>query len=38
MMIESSSAPAGGNYGGQTVYFCSVGCQKTYERTHRRST
>lgn len=35
MTIESSTAAAKGVYGGQPVYFCCVGCQKTYERTHR---
>jgi P-type Cu+ transporter len=37
MMIDPSSAAAHGNYGGETVYFCSLDCQKSYERTHRRS-
>jgi len=37
MVIEDSSAAAHGTYGGQPVYFCSVACQKAYERTHPRS-
>jgi YHS domain-containing protein len=37
MAIESRTAATHGTYGGETVYFCSVGCQKTYERTHIRS-
>jgi P-type Cu+ transporter len=37
MLIESSTAAAKGTYGSETIYFCSVGCQKTYERTHPRS-
>lgn len=36
MTIESSRAAARGLYDGQTVYFCCVGCQSQYERTHRR--
>ena len=23
-------------YGGETIYFCNVGCQKKYDQTHRR--
>jgi P-type Cu+ transporter len=37
MVIEQSSAAGHGTYAGETVYFCSAGCQKTYERTHPRS-
>jgi len=37
MIIEQKSAAAHGSYGGETVYFCSVICQKTYEKTHPRS-
>jgi YHS domain-containing protein len=37
MVIEHSAAAAHGTYGVQTVYFCSVACQKTYEKTHPRS-
>jgi P-type Cu+ transporter len=37
MLIEPSTAAGKGTYGGETIYFCSVGCQKTYERTHPRS-
>ncbi|MGA8302953.1 MAG: YHS domain-containing protein [Thermoplasmata archaeon] len=32
MVIEHSSAAAHGIYGTETVYFCSVACQKTFER------
>jgi P-type Cu+ transporter len=38
MVIEHSTAAAHGEYGGETIYFCSVACQKSYERTHPRST
>jgi P-type Cu+ transporter len=31
MMIDSDRAAAQGTYGGQPVYFCSSGCQETYE-------
>jgi len=34
MMIEHSTAAAHGTYDNETVYFCSVGCQKSYEKTH----
>ena len=37
MVIEHSKAAASGQYGGETVYFCSVQCQKQYDRTHPRS-
>ncbi len=37
MSIEPSAAAAHGTYGPETVYFCSVPCQKTYERTHPRT-
>lgn len=37
MVIEDSAAAAHGEYSGTAVYFCSVACQKTYERTHPRS-
>lgn len=33
MVIESATAAAHGTYGAETVYFCSIACQKTYERT-----
>ncbi|MCI4362920.1 MAG: hypothetical protein L3K13_01250 [Thermoplasmata archaeon] len=33
-MVEESSAAARGTYGGQTVYFCSTACQRTYEKSH----
>jgi len=32
MIIEHSSAAAHGTYGTETIYFCSTGCQKTFER------
>jgi YHS domain-containing protein len=31
MTISSENAAAMGTYGGRAVYFCSIGCQKTYE-------
>jgi YHS domain-containing protein len=34
MMIDPARAVAKGTYGGETVYFCAVACQKSYERTH----
>jgi len=34
MTVDSERAAGHGVYGGETVFFCSVGCQKTYERTH----
>jgi YHS domain-containing protein len=37
MVIEDSKAAAHGVYEGATVYFCSLGCQKTFERTHPRT-
>jgi YHS domain-containing protein len=37
MVIEQNDAAAHGTYAGETVYFCSVGCQKAYERSHPRS-
>ncbi|MGI0071629.1 MAG: hypothetical protein ACRECT_06140 [Thermoplasmata archaeon] len=36
MVIESATAVAHGVYGTETVYFCSLGCQKSYEKTHPR--
>lgn len=36
MTIEDSKAAGHGTYGGKVVYFCSVACQKTYEKTHPR--
>jgi YHS domain-containing protein len=32
MVIEHTRAAAHGTYGAETVYFCSTGCQQTYER------
>jgi YHS domain-containing protein len=32
MVIEEASAAAHGTYGAETVYFCSVACQKKFER------
>jgi len=37
MTIEQKSAAAQEVYGEETVYFCSVACQKTYEKTHPRT-
>jgi YHS domain-containing protein len=34
MSIESERAAAHSVRGGQTVYFCSVACQKSYEQKH----
>ncbi len=34
MVIEDATAAARGTYGSETVYFCSVPCQKKYEREH----
>jgi YHS domain-containing protein len=34
MVIEHSTAAAHGTYSGETVYFCSVGCQKKYDQSH----
>ncbi len=31
MMVDTTRPAAQGTYEGQTVYFCSVGCQKSYE-------
>ncbi len=31
MMVDPATAAAKGTYAGQTVYFCSIGCQKSYE-------
>ena len=36
MEIEASRAASHGTYGTETIYFCSLGCQKTYEKTHLR--
>jgi YHS domain-containing protein len=37
MVIEDSKAAARGIYGGETVYFCSAACKKSYDRTHAPS-
>ncbi len=31
MTIDSDRAAAHGTYDGETVYFCAVSCQKTFE-------
>lgn len=31
MTVDTETAPAKGNYGGEAVFFCSAACQKTYE-------
>jgi P-type Cu+ transporter len=36
MEIDPGTAAGHGRYGGEVVYFCSTGCQKSYERTHAR--
>lgn len=33
MVIEQSEAASHGSYGAEDVYFCSVACQKAYERS-----
>ncbi len=35
MTVDSATAAAKGTYDGRTVYFCSVGCQKAFEKTAR---
>lgn len=35
MTIESVKAAGQGVYAGTPVYFCSVACKTSYERTHR---
>ncbi len=37
MVIESTTAAAHGTYGSETVYFCSVACQASYDQKHHRS-
>ena len=32
MEIDPKSAAAKGEHQGQTYYFCSVGCEKTFEK------
>ncbi len=34
MMVKPDRAAAKGTYAGRIVYFCSKGCQATYEKTH----
>ena len=34
MIIEDSTAAARGVYDGNTVYFCSEACHRTYDRAH----
>ncbi|MGP8077585.1 MAG: hypothetical protein ACLQD8_03215 [Thermoplasmata archaeon] len=34
MSVDTERAAAHGTYGGEPVYFCSVACQKTYEKSH----
>lgn len=31
MVVDSMKPAAKGTYDGETVYFCSSGCQKVYE-------
>ncbi len=35
MTVDTVTAAAKGTYDGRTVYFCSVGCQKSFEKTAR---
>ncbi|HTW55957.1 MAG TPA: YHS domain-containing protein [Thermoplasmata archaeon] len=35
MTIDAEKAAARGVYGSETVYFCSVGCQKSFEAKRR---
>lgn len=37
MTIDSEKAAAKGVYGGAAVYFCSVACQREYQKTHKPS-
>lgn len=37
MMVDPATAAASGTYGGQKVYFCSVACKATFDRTHSPS-
>jgi Cu+-exporting ATPase len=32
MTVEPAKAAAQSNYGGQTYYFCSVGCKQKFDR------
>jgi len=34
MVIDHSTAASHASYGGETVYFCSIACQKSYEKSH----
>ena len=36
MMVDTDHPAAKGVYDGQTVYFCSEGCRKTYESRRGR--
>jgi len=35
MTVDTDRAAARGTYGGTPVYFCSLGCQRRYETSHR---
>jgi YHS domain-containing protein len=35
MNVDTDRAPAQGTYAGQKVYFCSAGCRRKYELSHR---
>jgi P-type Cu+ transporter len=35
MTVDTERAPAQGTYAGQKVFFCSAGCRRKYEATHR---
>ncbi|HTT35345.1 MAG TPA: YHS domain-containing protein [Thermoplasmata archaeon] len=36
MMVDPARAPAKGVYDGETVYFCSESCRRTYEARRAR--
>lgn len=35
MWVDTDRPAAKGQYEGKTVYFCSEGCRRTYEKSHR---
>jgi P-type Cu+ transporter len=37
MTVEPGKAAAQGEYGGQTLYFCSTSCKAKYDRAHSTS-
>lgn len=36
MSVDTDRPAAKSTYGAETVYFCSVACQRKYEQTHPR--